>query len=94
MKVLICKPAKTAMQSGKAGSDKWVLKSIEQEKSRSTNNIMGWVSSSNTETQIKLKFNSKEDAIKYAVEQDYEYVVEEPELTKIKKKSYSSNFTN
>jgi hypothetical protein len=43
---------------------------------------------------IKLKFNSKEEAIKYAMEQDYDYIVEEPELAKVKKKSYSSNFTS
>jgi len=94
MKVLIFKPAKTIMQSGKAGTSKWLIKYIEQEKTRSTNNVMGWTSSDNTETQIKLKFNSKEEAIKYAMEQDYDYIVEEPELAKVKKKSYSSNFTS
>ena len=94
MKVLIFKPAKTTMQSGKAGTSKWLIKYIEQEKTRSTNNVMGWTSSDNTETQIKLKFNSKEEAIKYAMEQDYDYIVEEPELAKVKKKSYSSNFTS
>jgi len=94
MKVLIFKPVKNAMQSGKLGNNKWLLKYIEQSKSRSTNNIMGWVSSDNTETQIKLKFNSKEDAVKYAIEQGYDYIVEDPELSKVKKKSYASNFTN
>ncbi len=94
MKVLIFKPAKTTMQSGKAGTSKWLIKYIEQEKTRSTNNVMGWTSSDNTETQIKLKFNSKEEAIKYAMEQDYDYIVEEPELAKVKKKSYASNFTS
>ena len=94
MKVLIFKPAKTTMQSGKAGTSKWLIKYIEQEKTRSTNNVMGWTSSDNTETQIKLKFNSKEEAIKYAMEQDYDYIVEEPELAKVIKKSYSSTFTS
>jgi hypothetical protein len=81
------------MQSGKAGSDKWLLKLVEEKKSRSTNNIMGWTSSSNTDSQLKIKFNHKEDAIKYAQEQDYEYSVLKPETAIIKKKSYANNFT-
>ena len=60
---------------------------------RSINELTGWTSSKNTKTQIKLKFDNKEDAILYAKENNFEYEIYEANKSSIKEKSYSNNFT-
>lgn len=92
MKVTIYKPVKSAMQSGKEKSKKWLLTPIEEENSRQINPLMGWTSSDNTSTQIKIFFESKEEAIKYAENEGFEYEVKEEKPILVKKKSYSENF--
>lgn len=93
MKVRIYKPAKSAMQSGKNNTKKWLLVPVEKENVRSLNPLIGWTSIANTQSQLKLFFASKEAAIAYAVAQKFDYEVEEPRLASIKKKSYAANFT-
>ena len=61
----IYKPAKTAMQSGRAKTQFWYLE-FEQASARSVEPLMGWTSSSDMRQQVKLKFATKEDAIGYA----------------------------
>ncbi len=73
MKVKITRPAKTAMQSGKSNSKKWILVPLEENNSRWINKLTGWVSSNNTNTQLKIEFINKEEAIKYAEDQGFEY---------------------
>ena len=58
MQVRIYKPSKTAMQSGRAGSKKWLLE-YEPTAARKTDPIMGWTSSSETVTQLKLWFDTR-----------------------------------
>ena len=78
------------MQSGKRNSKSWVL---EYETSNlSINPLMGWVSSSDTMSEIKLKFSTKEQAINYAKKNNINYYVIEPQKNKIIKKSYADNF--
>ena len=93
MKVRIYKPIKTATQSGKNNTKLWILETIEDTNSRSVDDITGWTSSDNTQTQVKLKFTDKNDAIRYAKQQDFSYIVEKEEITSVKQKSYSNNFT-
>ncbi len=93
MKVRIYRPTKSAMQSGKNNMKKWLLVPVEQENVRSLNPLMGWTSVGNTESQLKLSFSTKEAAIEYAKSQKFEFEVEEPEVSSVKKKSYSANFT-
>ncbi len=93
MKVRIYRPTKSAMQSGKNNMKKWLLVPVEQEKLRSVNPLMGWTSVDSTESQLKLSFTSKEAAIEYAKSKKFDYVVEEPQVSSIKKKSYAANFT-
>lgn len=93
MKVRIYKPTKSAMQSGKKNTKKWLLVPIEENDVRSINPLMGWTSVGNTDSQLKLYFDTKESAIEYAKSKKFEYVVEEPEISSVKKKSYSANFT-
>ena len=90
MKAKIYKPAKTAMQSGKGNSKKWILEF--ETKNNSTNPLMGWESSSDTMSEVKLEFLTKEEAIKYAVSHDIDYNLIEPKKRKIIIKSYSDNF--
>ena len=91
-KAKIFKPSKTAMQSGLGKSDKWIIEYLTN--STGINPLMGWESSADTMTQLKLEFSSKEKAIEYAKKNQIEFeVIEENERKKIKK-SYSDNFTN
>jgi len=81
------------MQSGKNNMKKWLLVPIEEENIRSVNPLMGWTSSDSTQSQLKLFFASKEAAIDYAKSQKFDYEIEEPEISSVKKKSYAANFT-
>lgn len=92
MKVRIFKPNKTPTQSGNGNTKFWIMKIIEEENSRSISPLTGWTSSDDTKNQLQLKFQDKEEAIKYATDQGFDYEVIEPEMSVIKKKSYASNF--
>ena len=89
-KVKIFKPSKTAMQSGKRASKKWLLEFDTLD--TQINPLMGWESSVDTMSEVKLEFSSKDEAINYAKRNNLDYYVIEPEKTKIVKKSYSDNF--
>ena len=93
MKFRIFKPAKSAMQSGKKNTQKWSMLQIEEEKTRSINPITGWTSASNTNSQLNYQFSTKEEAILFAQESGFEYVVDEPKARLVRKKSYTANFT-
>ena len=83
-------PNKNPMQSGNGKTDKWIL---EYETKDPTNNpLMGWESSSDTYTELKLKFSSKELAINYAKKKKIDFEIIEPRKRKIVKKSYADNF--
>ena len=90
-KVKIYKPSKTATQSGLKKFDKWVLEFIT--KDPTINPLMGWESSDDTFSELKMEFSSKELAIDYAKKNKIEYELIEPQIRKINKKSYSDNFT-
>jgi len=78
------------MQSGKRNSKKWILEF--ETKDNSINPLMGWESSNDTMSEVKLEFSTKEEAIKYAVSHDINYNLIEPKKRKIIIKSYSDNF--
>ena len=86
----IYKPAKTAMQSGKGNSKNWLLEfdTLNTE----IEPLMGWVSSKDTMSEVKLHFTTKDQAINYAKKNSIDYYVVEPQKRKIIKKSYSDNF--
>ena len=78
------------MQSGLGKTDKWVL---EFETKDPTNNpLMGWESSTDTLSELKLEFTTKELAINYAKRKKIDYEIIEPKKRKIIKKSYAENF--
>ena len=83
-------PNKNPMQSGTGKTDKWIL---EYETKNPTNNpLMGWESSSDTLTELKMEFTTKELAINYAKKMKIDYEIIEPKKRKIVKKSYADNF--
>ena len=85
-------PNKSAMQSGFGKTDKWI---IEFETNDPTKNpLMGWESSSDTYTELKLEFTSKELAINYAKKNKIDFEIIEPKQRKVVKKSYADNFLN
>ena len=91
MKAKIYKPSKTAMQSGRSKFNKWVLK-FNNNRNQKKDSLMGWNGGSNTISQVELKFDTKEDAINYAIRNDIEYVVLESSERKVITKSYADNF--
>ena len=83
-------PNKSPMQSGLGKTDKWIL---EYETNDPTSNpLMGWESSNDTLTELKLEFSSKENALNYAKKMKIDYEIIEPKKRKTVKKSYADNF--
>jgi ETC complex I subunit conserved region len=91
MTARIYKPAKSAMQSGLARTKEWVLEH-EAEKARFIEPLMGWTGSADTRTQVRIEFDTKEEAIAYAESRGIPYRLMEPKPRKVVRKSYSDNF--
>ncbi len=93
MRARIYQPAKTAMQSGTAKTKDWVLE-FAPASSREVDPLMGWTSSDDTQSQVRLRFSSKEDAMDYARENDIDAQVQEPNKRKpnIRQGGYGENF--
>ena len=89
-KARIYKPAKTAMQSAKRNTKKWLLEFDTLD--TGVNPLMGWETSQDTMSEVKLEFPSKMQAVNYAKKNNIDYYVEEPQKSKIIKKSYADNF--
>tara|TARA_Y100000590_G_scaffold451047_1_gene591748 strand:- start:1124 stop:1405 length:282 start_codon:yes stop_codon:yes gene_type:complete len=89
-KAKIYKPTKTAMQSGKGKSKNWLLEFDTLD--TGINPLMGWESSNDTMSEVKLEFQTKEQAINYAKKNKVDYYIVEPKKHKLIKKSYSDNF--
>jgi hypothetical protein len=90
IKALIYIPNKNPMQSGTAKNNKWILEF--KTKNPTKNPLMGWESSSDTLTELKLEFSSKELAINYAKKKKISFELIEQKKRKIVKKSYADNF--
>ncbi len=74
-----------------ARTKQWLLV-FEQDKPREIEPLMGWTSSGDTRQQVKLSFDTKEEAIAYAEREGIAYRVEEPQESKRRIMSYSDNF--
>jgi len=90
MTARIYQPARAATQSGQ-GKDKWILE-YEPEQPRVIEPLMGWTSSSDMKSQIRLQFDDKAEAIAYAERNGVAYRVEDPKPAARKILSYSDNF--
>ena len=89
-KAKIYKPNKTAMQSGLGKTSKWILEFEVDDPTK--NPLMGWESSADTYSELKLEFSTKDLAIEYAKKKKIDFELIEPKKRKIVKKSYADNF--
>tara|TARA_B100001971_G_C17835663_1_gene356017 strand:- start:241 stop:537 length:297 start_codon:yes stop_codon:yes gene_type:complete len=90
--VRIYKPAKTAMQSGRQNAKRWVLE-FEPGSAKLTDPLMGWIGSTDTSGQVRLKFDSKEEALAFAQKNKLTARVQDPKLRRTKYKNYADNFS-
>lgn len=93
MRARIYQPSKTAMQSGTAKTHLWVLE-FTPASEREIDPLMGWTSSSDTQSQVRLRFESRAAAEAYAAERGLEFDVAEPKVRKavIRQRGYGENF--
>lgn len=93
MRARIYRPARNAMQSGTARTKHWLLE-FGADEARRTDPLMGWTGSGDTQTQVKLRFDSKEEAETYAKTHGIAYVVIEPKsrAANIRMGGYGENF--
>lgn len=87
----IFKPAKTAMQSGRAKTNDWVLE-FEPRSARTPDPLMGWSSSADMKAQIRLTFETKDQAMAYAEHNGIPFRLIEPETPPKIIKAYADNF--
>ena len=91
MSARIYSPAKTAMQSGKSKTGHWVLEFDPQEP-RKIDPLMGYTTSGDMKSQIRLTFPSQEEAIAYAEKNGLAFRVIEPKEPRRRQISYAENF--
>lgn len=93
MRARIYQPAKTAMQSGTAKTQGWTLE-FAPASAREVDPLMGWTSSTDTQAQVKLRFDTKEAALAYAEARGIEAEVTEPKARRaiIRQRGYGENF--
>lgn len=91
MNVRIYQPSKTAMQSGRAKTHRWML-DYEIETPRRPEPLMGWTSSGDTLNQVRLSFETKEEAIAFAEREGWSYTVQEAAVRRVRPRNYADNF--
>ncbi len=93
MHVRIHKPAKTAMQSGRGGINKWLIEPFVVTP-RTPEPLMGWSSASDTLSEIggHLLFNTPEEAVSFARKRGWEYTIEMPKERNVRPRNYLDNF--
>lgn len=93
MRARIYQPARTAMSSGTAKTHKWVLE-FAPDAAREVDPLMGWTSSADTQSQVRLQFATKDAAVEYASEHGIDALVQEPNRRKpnIRNGGYGENF--
>jgi hypothetical protein len=87
----IYRPAKTAMQSGRRQTRRWVLE-FEPASRREPDPLMGWASAQDTLNEIHLHFDTLAEAVAFATRHKFDYTVVEPHERTPKPKSYADNF--
>ena len=87
----IFRPSKTAMQSGKGKSAEWVLE-FEPTDARRADPLMGWTQTSDTEGQVRLSFETKDEAVRYADQHAIAFQLIDPKPAKRIIKAYADNF--
>ncbi len=93
MRARIYQPSRTAMSSGTAKTRVWLLEFVPSE-ARSIDPLMGWTSSGDMQSQVRLQFETKEAAIEYAREHAIDAQVQDPNKRKLNVRvgGYGENF--
>lgn len=91
MSARIYRPARNAMQSGTAKTERWLLE-YEPEQPRQIEPLMGWTSSGDMKSQLKLWFDTEAEAVAYATRNGIPFRVEQPHEPKRRTMAYSDNF--
>ena len=91
MDARIYKPAKTAMQSGRGNTQKWII-DFEPAEAKRADALMGWIGSGDMRGQVRLKFDTKEQALKFAARNGITYQLREPKTRRPRPKNYADNF--
>jgi ETC complex I subunit conserved region len=87
----IFRPSKTAMQSGHAKATAWVLE-FEPTDARRQDPLMGWTQTADTEGQVRLSFDTKDEAVRYADQHGIAFQLIDPKPAKRIIKAYADNF--
>lgn len=91
MRARIYQPPKNAMQSGRAATHEWVL-DFEPASPKRPDPLMGWIGSTDTQTQVKLFFATRDEALAYAERNGIAYDLELAQERRVKPKAYADNF--
>ena len=91
MSARIYQPPKNAMQSGKAGSNQWVLEFAPSE-ARHADPLMGWAGSGDTQVQVVLQFATADAASAYAAAHGIAATVHSTPAKRLKLQTYADNF--
>ena len=87
----IYRPARNAMQSGQANTKEWVLE-FEPEEARRVDPLMGWTGSGDMKGQVRLTFETRDEAVAYAERYRIAYQVFDPKESKRSVRAYADNF--
>ena len=87
----ISRPSKSSMQSGKARSKEWLLE-FEPASARLPDPLMGWQQSMDMNGQVRLSFDTQDEAVAYAQSHGIAFEVIEPKSPKKIIKAYADNF--
>ena len=93
MEARIYKPAKSAMQAGRGNTKVWVLEFVNPQARRRLDPLMGWTSNDDTSSQVRLFFETREQAIAYAEREGLNFTVDEARERPRPVKSYTENFS-
>ena len=91
MRARIYQPPKTAMQSGWASTHQWVLE-FKPSSAPRPDPLMGWIGGGDTQEQVHLHFDTRDEAVAYAEKRGIDYDLELPQARRIKPKAYADNF--
>ena len=87
----IIEGSRKTTQSGRAKSGKWTLE-FESSRPQRHDPLTGWVGAADTRTQVRLAFNSKEEAIAYCDKHGLDYHVVPAPPVALKIQAYADNF--
>jgi len=91
MDARIYQPARTAMQSGRGNTQKWIIE-FEPAEAKRTDALMGWIGSGDMRGQVRLQFDTKDQAVEFAARNGITYQLSEPKTRRPRPKNYADNF--